>query len=141
MDKAMFASIDGIETYFEYFANVPWWHFHDVIEYKWFRKYDNEELIDRYYVELVMSDINQEDIVKFIFKDVEMMSDVSMHGYISGLEILNKCKELHRAAYEVLDFEDGAIHMLCSDFSIEVLSVQGIILKKDFEGEDYSGCN
>lgn len=129
MDKTMFNSIDGIETYFECFANVPWFHFHDVIEYRWYRKYDNEEQRDRFYVELIISDVNQEDIVKFIFFDVEMMSDVSMHGYISGFEILNKCKELQRAAYEVLDFEDGAIHMLCSDITIEVLRAHGIDMK------------
>ena len=122
----MFNSIDGIETYYKYFANVPWFHFHDVIEYRWYRKYDNEEQLDRFYVELIISDVNQEDIVKFIFCDVEMMSSVSMHGYISGLEILNKCKELQRAAYEVFDFEDGAIHMLCSNFTIEVLRAHGI---------------
>ena len=40
-----------------------------------------------------MADTNYDDIIKFIFNDVEIMSDVSMHGYISGLEILNKCKE------------------------------------------------
>ena len=130
MDKTMFNSIDGIETYFEYFANVPWCHFHDVIEYRWFRKYDNEELIDRYYVELVMADTNHDDVVKFVFYDVEMLSDISMHGYISGLEILNKCKELHRAAYEVLDFEDGAIHMMCSDFLIDVIRAHGIEVEK-----------
>ncbi len=130
MDKTMFNSIDGIEKYSEYFANAPWCHFHDVIEYRWFRKYDNDEQVDRYYVELVMSDTNQDDIVKFLFSDVEIMSDVSMHGYISGLEILNRCKELQRAAYEVLDFEDGAIHMLCSDFSIDVLRAQGKDIEK-----------
>lgn len=37
-----------------------------------------------------MADTNYDDIIKFIFNDVEIMSDVSMHGYISGLEILNK---------------------------------------------------
>ena len=58
-----------------------------------------------------------------------MMSPVSMHGDISGLEILNKCKELQRVAYEVLDFENGDIHMLCSDFLIEVLKVQGLDVK------------
>ena len=40
-----------------------------------------------------MADTNYDDIIKFIFYDVEIMSDVSMHGYISGLEILYKCKE------------------------------------------------
>ena len=93
--------------------------------------YDNEQQgLDRYYVELVMADTNHDDVVKFIFNDVEMLSDISMHGYISGLEIVNKCKELHRAAYEVLDFEDGAIHMLCSDFLIDVIRAHGIEVEK-----------
>lgn len=40
-----------------------------------------------------MADTNYDDIIKYIFNDVEIMSDVFMHGYISGLVILNKCKE------------------------------------------------
>lgn len=129
IDKDMFTSIDGVKTFFEYFPNIAWCHFHDVMEYRWFQKYDDVEARDRYYMELVMADSKREDVVKFLFRDVEMMSPVSMHGYISGLEILNKCKELQRAAYEVLDFEDGDIHMLCSDFLIEVLKVQGLDVK------------
>ena len=129
IDKDMITSIDGVKTFFEYFPNIAWCHFQDVMEYRWFQKYDYVEARDRYYVELVMADSKREDVVKFLFRDVEMMSQVSMHGYISGLEILNKCKELQRAAYEVLDFEDGDIHMLCSDFLIEVLKVQGLDVK------------
>lgn len=130
IDKTMFSSIDGIETFWKYFPDVEWFHFHEVFEYRWFRKYDDVDLADRSYVELVMADYNEEDIVRFIFSGVQMMSDVSMRGYISGLEILNKCKDLQRSAYEVLDFEEGSIHMMCTDFSIEVLRAQGVEISK-----------
>lgn len=33
--------ITGIDTYFEYFQDVPWCHFYDVIEYRWYRKFDD----------------------------------------------------------------------------------------------------
>ena len=40
-----------------------------------------------------MADTNYDDIIKFIFDDVEIMSDVSMHGYISD-EYVKELKEL-----------------------------------------------
>lgn len=139
MDRASFRSIDGIETFWKYFPDVEWFHFHDIVEFRWFHKYDGTEMADRWYVELTMADYSGEDIVKFVFIDANIASAITMRGYISGLEILNRCTDFQRSAYEISDFEEDTLNIFCSDISIEVLQAQGRVINKDVENDEFSG--
>lgn len=129
MDKNMFKSIEGIELFWSAFPDISWCYFHEILEFRWYRKFDNEDWIDRSYFELKMSGIDGKDIILFLFKDAVFMSPLSINGYISGLDIINKSRDYQNTTYEIIDFEDQSIHMVCSDFSIKVLQINGISVK------------
>lgn len=63
--------------------------------------------------------------ISFLFKDVAFISPLLINGWISGLDIINKSRDYQTSAYEIIDFEDNSIHMICRDFSITVLKVNG----------------
>lgn len=65
------------------------------------------------------------DIFLLRFEDADFVSGLDIRGWISGFTIENRSKEYQRSAYEVLDFEDGVIHMFCSGFSVKILQLEG----------------
>lgn len=54
--------------------------------------------------------------ISFLFKDVAFISPLLINGWISGLDIINKSRDYQTSAYEIIDFEDNSIHMICRDF-------------------------
>lgn len=121
----MFESVKGIKSFKRYFPNKPWFYFHDVLEFRWYREFDYEEWYDRIYLNLTMSSEDGKDIVSFVFYDCEILGSICFNGWISGLDIINRTQDLQRCSYEVIDFEDGSIHIMCMDFSIKILQVDG----------------
>lgn len=127
----MFENIEGMQCFKRYFPNKPWFYFHDVLEFRWYQEFDYEEWHDRRYVNLTMASEDRQDIVSFTFSDCEMLGSVCIDGWISGLDIINRTQDLQRRAYEIIDFEEGSIHMMCTDFSIKVLQVDGKNMSDD----------
>lgn len=127
MDREIYKDIVGIDKFFECFPNQHWYYFHEVLEFRWYREFDNEEWCDRFCVELTMSDINGKDVILFRFKDVCTKGSCDFSGWISGLEIVNlKHNDIsHETHYEVLDFEDSKIHFYCNEIEVNVLIVNG----------------
>ena len=120
MDRTKFDAIIGIDKFFEIYPDVEWSHFCKVMDYKWYRKFDNLEQIHKAYLELVMADFDKKNVVKFKFNDVEFMTNESMRPYMAGFEIINMSTDKKSTAYEVADLEEGVTYLRCSEFLIEV---------------------
>lgn len=127
----MFERVEGIREFNKYFPNKPWCYFHDVIEFRWYREFDYEEWYDRTYLKLTMSSEDKNDIISFVFADCEMLGSVCFNGWISGLDIIDITQDFQRQAYEIVDFEDNCLHMMCTDFSIQIIQVAGKIILEE----------
>lgn len=121
----MFERVEGIQDFNKYFPNKPWFHIHDVIEFRWYREFDYEEWCDRTYLKLMMSSEDKNDIVSFVFSDCEILGSVCFNGWISGLDIIDRTRDLQRQVYEIVDFEGHCLHMICMDFSIQIIQAAG----------------
>lgn len=127
MEKEQYKNIIGIDNFWKYFPDKPWFYFHDILEFKYYKEFDYEEWRDRWYLDLKMTDLDGKDIVVFKLVDVYGEGTFQFQGYISGLNIVNL---RHTATwlepqYELLDFEDSSIHFYCSDIEVSVLMVNG----------------
>lgn len=136
MNKEMYKYISGIEDFFHYFPNTHWCHFHEVLEFRWYRKLDYEEWHDIFYIDLTMSDLNENDTILLKFKNVSGITSerCDFSGWISGLDIINLKynNPSYENQYEVLDFEDYKIHFYCEDIEVKVLRADGTdILHED----------
>lgn len=125
IDKEEFKYIEGFDEVIENIPNFWWGMLHDVLEFRWFQEYDYEEEYNRSYFEIKMASEGGLDIFLLRFEDADFVSGLDIRGWISGFTIENRSKEYQRPAYEVLDFEDGAIHMFCSGFSVKILQLEG----------------
>lgn len=127
MNKETYKNIKGIDEFFKYFPEVHWCHFHEVIEFKWYREFDCEEWSDSFSINLIMSDMSGKDTILLKFKNVSGECNCNFCGWISGLEIVNlKYMDRNREIrYEILDFEDSQIHFYCADIEVKVLCVNG----------------
>lgn len=121
----MFERVTGIKEFNKYFPSKPWFYFHDILEFRWYREFDYEEWYDRTYLKLTLSSEDKNNIVSFTFSDCEILSSVCFNGWISGLDIIDRTQDLQRQSYEIVDFEDGCLHMMCTDFSIQIIQVDG----------------
>ena len=121
----MFERVEGIKCFKRYFPNKPWCYFHDVLEFRWYREFDHEEWDDRIYLKLTMSSEDRKDVISFIFSDCNILGGVCFNGWISGLDIINRTQDFQKQLYEVVDFEDDSLHIMCTDFSIKILQVDG----------------
>ncbi len=124
-DKEMFRNIEGMELLLDKIPDFAWCIFHDVLAFKWYRQYDNEEWRYRDCFEMKMASADGANVALFKFIDVHFMGGFEINGWISGFNIINKTMDYQRSAYEIIDFEDNAISMLCSDFTVKLLQVNG----------------
>ncbi|MBQ4282306.1 MAG: hypothetical protein IJB96_00065 [Lachnospira sp.] len=122
MDREAYKGIIGIDEFLIHFPDKAWCHFHDVLEFRWYREYDYKEWRDKVCIELTMSDAERKDIICFRFNNVSG-AKCDFSGWISGLEIVDLlqrdvCSEVH---YEVLDYEDGQVHFYCDEIEVRVV--------------------
>ena len=130
-DINMFRGIEGIDLLLDKIPNFAWNVFHDILEFKWYVQYDYEDWCYRRNFEMKMASEDGFNIVLFKFVDVEFIGGFTISGYISGFDIINKTTDYQRAAYEIIDYEDNAIDMLCADFSVKLLQVDGQKIETD----------
>lgn len=124
MYNERYKHIQGIDEFLKHFPDKPWWHFHDIVEFRWYRQFDYEEWYDKFYIDLTLRDQNESDEILLRFKDVTgAETDDFLSGWISGLDIIDlKIKNpSFENQYEVLDFEDAKIHFYCQEVEVKVL--------------------
>lgn len=135
MNREMYKHILGIDDFFKYFPDVHWCHFHEIIEFRWYRQFDYEEWYDKFCIDLTMSDQNGNDSILLTFKNVGGETKDFLSGWISGLDIINLKynNPSYENQYEIIDFEDSKIHFYCNDIEIKVLRANGtdIITNQD----------
>lgn len=124
MNNEMYKHIQGIDEFLKYFPDEPWCHFHDVVEFRWYRQFDYEEWYDKFCIDLTLRDQNESDAILLKFKDVTgAETDDFLCGWISGLDIINLKynNPSFENQYEVIDFEESSIHFYCQEIEVKVL--------------------
>lgn len=113
--------------FMKYFHDKSWCYFHDILEFKWYRKFDFEEWCDRTYLDLKMTDITNKDTVLFRLIDASSSGPCMLNGWISGLDIINLRQNgtWLEHQYELIDYEDSGIHFYCKEIEIKVITVDG----------------
>lgn len=127
MDKSQYKNIIGIDTYYEYFPDKPWYYFHEILEFRWYREFDYEEWREKFCVDLKMASLDRRNTVVFKLMDVYAEANLELCGWISGLDIINlRCMSAWtEVQYELVDFEDSHIHIYCNEIEIKVITVDG----------------
>ena len=61
----MYKNIIGIDMFMKYFHDKSWCYFHDILEFKWYRKFDFEDSGIHFYckeIEIKVITVNGKDV-------------------------------------------------------------------------------
>lgn len=117
------SGITGIETILEKLPEGlrQWYHFGNILDFRYYRVFDDKNWQDRYDAELVLTDDSEAYHIRMHLKNIAGSVTLYPGRKISGLEITNMCQSCgfeSSSRYQISDFESNEISIYCEEIEV-----------------------
>lgn len=120
------SGITGIETVLKKLPEGlrQWYRFGNILDFRYYRAFDDENWLYRYDAELVLTDDSEACRIRMHLKNITGNVTLYPGRKISGLEITNmrqKCGYERSCGYLINDFECGEFSIYCEDIEVSMV--------------------